>query len=60
MQKYELNKDYILDILLEEEDRLVDEINKNISESLKYTFARFLAVRNTIEVLKVENTLEVI
>jgi hypothetical protein len=57
-RNYETDSDYILDILEKEEDRLLEEISEDLSPPFKFKFAKFLAVRNTIENINVKNALE--
>lgn len=55
---YETDNDYILDILEKESDKLIEEIEDNLSPEFKYEFAKFLAVRNIIEKINVKNAFE--
>jgi len=55
---YENDEDYILDILKQEEDRLMEEINDNLSSVFKFEFSKFLAVRNAIENINIKNAVE--
>ena len=56
---YEINNDYILDVLEREEDRLTEQIllNDNISKSIKFDFRKLLAVRNEIERINIQKLL---
>lgn len=60
MQKrtYEIDEDYILDVLEQEEDRLIEEITDNLSPIFKFEFLKFLAVRNAIENINIKNAVE--
>ncbi|MBE6089811.1 MAG: hypothetical protein E7206_17610 [Clostridium beijerinckii] len=55
---YETDADYILDVLVKVEDSLTEEINNNLPENIKIQFAKFLAIRNTIENINVKNAFE--
>lgn len=60
MQKrtYEINDDYILDVLEEEENELLKQISKNIPKTIEFKFAKYLAIRNKIEEINIENAFE--
>ena len=49
---YETDNDYILDILEEEEERLMDVLIEMLPQKVRYLFFRYLAVRNMKEKLK--------
>lgn len=54
---YELNDDYILEVLKEVEDKLSEELMNNIPKSMLFTFSKFLAVRNEIERINIRKAL---
>ena len=54
-KKYEMNSDYILDVLEEEETKLLEQINDNIPPTIKFEFNKFLAIRNAIEDINIRN-----
>lgn len=49
---YETDNDYILDILEEEEERLMDALIEMLPQKVRYLFFRYLAVKNMKEKLK--------
>ena len=57
-KKYEMDNDYILDILEEEEDRLSNQLKDSLSEQMQFQFAKLLAVRNAIENINIKNAFE--
>ncbi|MBE6089818.1 MAG: hypothetical protein E7206_17645 [Clostridium beijerinckii] len=57
-RSYELESDYILDVLEEDVDRSTDKLRNYISEDGLYLLDRILAVRNLIEKINTQNALE--
>lgn len=55
---YELDRDYILDILEEDLDKSTDMIRLIIPKEFQYTFSRLLAARNAIEKINIKNAVE--
>ncbi len=53
MKLYETDNEYILDILENEEDELFQKIHDSISDKLRFDFAKFVAIKDTI--LKLNN-----
>jgi len=51
---YETDNDYILDILEEEEERLINKLAGTLSEENKYLFYRYISARDTIESIKLK------
>lgn len=51
-RNYEIDSDYIFDVLEEEEERLMDELIEMLPEKPRYLFFRYLAVKNTKENIK--------
>lgn len=51
-KNYETDDDYILDVLEDEEERLMDELIEVLPEKTRYLFLRYLAVKDTIEKIK--------
>lgn len=49
---YEIDSDYILDILEDEEERLFDKLGGILSEETRYLFYKYISVRDTIENMK--------
>lgn len=49
---HETNKDYILEILQEEEGRLIDKLFEIFNLEQKYLFSRYLAVINELNDLE--------
>lgn len=49
---YESNDEYIVDVLEEEEERLILKIWDRLNQEEQYLFSRYLAVRDKIEELK--------
>lgn len=52
---YEIDNDYILDILEEVVDELIEELANNLPDNMQFEFSKLLAVRNTIENINTEN-----
>jgi hypothetical protein len=46
---YETDDDYILDVLQEEEERLMDKLIEILPEETRYLFFRYLAVNGKIK-----------
>lgn len=57
-KNYEMNNDYILDVLEEAENKLLNEIIKYIPKAVEFKFSKYLAVRNKIEEINIENAFE--
>lgn len=55
---YEVEDDYILDVLEKAVDELEEELSNNIPSSMQYQFAKLLAVRNAIENINIKNAFE--
>jgi hypothetical protein len=51
---YETDNDYILDILQDEEERLMDELIEILPEETRYLFFRYLAVKDAIEEVRIK------
>jgi len=51
---YKTDSDYILDILEDEEERLMNELGSILSEETRYLFYRYISVRDTIENIKLK------
>jgi len=51
-EDYKTNNDYILDILEDEEGRLIDKLGEILSEETRYLFYRYISVRDTINHIK--------
>lgn len=51
---YKTDSDYILDILDEEEERLLEQLGELLSDETKYLFYRYISVINTIRKLKLK------
>jgi hypothetical protein len=49
---YETDNDYILDVLEDEAERLMDKLIEILPEKTRYLFFRYLAVKDTIERIK--------
>ncbi len=49
---YKKNIEYILDVLEEEEERLIDKLGESLPYEVKYLFYRYISVRDTIEDMK--------
>lgn len=49
---YETDNDYILDVLEEEEERLMSKLIEVLPEKTRYLFFRYLAVKNKVEKIK--------
>ncbi|WP_459482154.1 hypothetical protein [Clostridium saccharoperbutylacetonicum] len=56
MKNYEMDKDYILEVLEQEEDRLTERIiyDQNIPESIKFDLKKLIAVKNEIGSIKIK------
>ncbi len=46
---YEKDEDYILDVLEEKEEKILEELCKYMPREMNYNFSMFLAIRSTIE-----------
>jgi len=57
-KKYEMDNDYILEILEEVADELIEELSNSITENSQFQFAKFLAVRNAIENINLKNAFQ--
>ena len=53
---YKTKNDYILDILEDEEERLIDKLGEILSDETKYLFYRYISVRDSIDDIKSEKT----
>ncbi|WP_297425837.1 hypothetical protein [Clostridium sp.] len=51
-KSYETDNDYILDVLQDEEEILMDKLIEILPEKTRYLFFRYLAVKDTIEEIK--------
>lgn len=51
---YGMNSDYILDVLEEEEEKLINKLGGALSEETKYLFYRYVSVRDVIEKIKLK------
>lgn len=49
---YETDNDYILDVLEDEEERLLKELTNLLSGKTKYLFYKYVSVRDTMEDIK--------
>lgn len=49
---YENNEDYILDVLEEEEERLIKKLGSILPEETKYLFYRYISVRDVLDEIK--------
>jgi hypothetical protein len=49
---YETDDDYILDILEDEEERLIEKLIEILPEEIRHLFYRYLTVRATIKKIK--------
>jgi hypothetical protein len=49
---YETNNDYILDVLEDEEEKLIDKLGEILTKESKYLFYRYMAVRQQIDCIK--------
>jgi hypothetical protein len=49
---YETDNDYILEVLEDEEERLINKLIDRLPEKTRYLFFRYLAVRDAIEKVK--------
>ena len=49
---YKTNNDYILDILEDEEERLIDKLGEILSEETRYLLYRYISVKDTINYMK--------
>lgn len=56
MKNYEMDKEYILEVLEQEEDRLTERIiyDQNIPESIKFDLKKLIAVKNEVGSIKIE------
>lgn len=57
-RNYETDNDYILDVLEKALDESMDKLINNIPKNMQFEFAKFLAVRNQIEIISVSNAYE--
>lgn len=48
MRLYETDKQYIIDVLHDEEDKLYQELFEKLDDELKYKLSRLIAVRNEL------------
>jgi len=57
---YEMNEDYILEVLEDEEGKLTERIllNESLSKSIKFDFQKLLAVKNEIERINIKTALK--
>ncbi len=53
---YKTDNDYILDVLEDEEERLLKELGIKLYEDAKYLFYRYVSVRDTMEDIKLKTT----
>ncbi|AQS10547.1 hypothetical protein CLOBY_26920 [Clostridium saccharobutylicum] len=49
---HETDEDYILDVLEDEEERLMDKLIEILPEKTRYSFFRYLSVKDTINKIK--------
>ena len=49
---YKTNNEYLIDILEDEEERLIAQITENLPDKIRYLFYRYIAVKDTIEEIK--------
>ncbi len=52
MKLYEKDNEYILDVLEDEEDRLLEKLGEILSEETRYLFYRYVSVIETINCIK--------
>ncbi|WP_164468668.1 hypothetical protein [Clostridium botulinum] len=52
MKLYETDNDYILDVLEDEKERLMNKLIDVLPEKMRYLFFRYLAVKDKIGELK--------
>lgn len=50
-KNYKTNDDYILDVLQDEEEKLLDKLGEILPEETKYLFYKYLAIKETIQKL---------
>lgn len=49
---YKTNEAYILDVLEDEEERLLEELGKILPEETRHLFYKYLSVKDRIEKMK--------
>ncbi len=50
---HETNNEFYLDILEEEEERIINRLSENLNGKDKYLFFRYVAVRDIIQEIKI-------
>lgn len=51
-ENYKTDSDYILDVLQDEEERLLEQLAEHLSDECKYLFYKYISVVNIIRKLK--------
>jgi hypothetical protein len=49
---YKTNEDYILDVLEEEEERLLERLGEILPEEIRYLFYRYISIKDTINKIR--------
>lgn len=55
---YEINDDYVLDVLEQAASKSINKIFDNIDEDLHHEFSKLLAILNEIEKINIKNETE--
>ncbi len=57
MKDYKIDDNYILDVLEDEEEKLLEKLGEILSEETRYLFYRYISVKDTIRKMKLKNNL---